>query len=206
MSKNISTLLAESGIPGVGPVPYGLHLCHFYSGKQDLIDSLVPYFKAGLENNERCIWVTAPPLPAAEAHAELAKALPGAGKAAQSGILRILDADRWYADVAGGDVLRRWLAEEEDALAKGFRGLRITGNTSFLKQETWNTFIKYESALNRALPNRRVITLCSYDLRQCRSTDLFDVIRHHHHTLCRAANAWEIVDRDGGLLAKAIDS
>ena len=45
----------ESGISFVGAVPWGTHLCLFYEDKQDLLDILVPYFKAGLENNEFCM-------------------------------------------------------------------------------------------------------------------------------------------------------
>ena len=36
---------------------WGTHYCHFYETKQDLLDTLVPYFKAGLESDEFCIWV-----------------------------------------------------------------------------------------------------------------------------------------------------
>ena len=42
----------KTGIDIMGAVPWGTHLCQFYQTKDDLIDILVPYFKAGLENNE----------------------------------------------------------------------------------------------------------------------------------------------------------
>jgi len=42
----------KTGIDVIGDVPWGTHLCQFYQDKRDLIDILVPYFKAGLENNE----------------------------------------------------------------------------------------------------------------------------------------------------------
>ena len=45
----------ETGIAAIGAVPWGTHLCQFYDTKQDLVDTLVPYFKLGLENNEFCI-------------------------------------------------------------------------------------------------------------------------------------------------------
>ncbi|MEN4018226.1 MAG: MEDS domain-containing protein [Methanobacterium sp.] len=40
----------------------GTHFCQFYQTKEDLIDVLIPYFKAGLENNEFCMWITSEPL------------------------------------------------------------------------------------------------------------------------------------------------
>jgi hypothetical protein len=62
----------HTGIPTIGDFSWGTHFCQFYQDKQDLIDILVPYFKAGLENNEFCMWVTSEPLRAAEAKAALA--------------------------------------------------------------------------------------------------------------------------------------
>jgi MEDS: MEthanogen/methylotroph, DcmR Sensory domain len=50
--------LRKTGISVVGDMPWGTHLCHFYETKQDLLDILIPYFKAGLEHNEFCMWVT----------------------------------------------------------------------------------------------------------------------------------------------------
>lgn len=47
----------KTGIDILGDVPWGTHFCLFYKTKEDLCDILVPYFKAGLENNEFCMWV-----------------------------------------------------------------------------------------------------------------------------------------------------
>ncbi|NQT00384.1 MAG: MEDS domain-containing protein [Planctomycetes bacterium] len=44
--------LRKTSIDVVGNVPWGTHFCQFYQTKEDLIGILVPYFKAGLEDNE----------------------------------------------------------------------------------------------------------------------------------------------------------
>jgi hypothetical protein len=54
MNQNIRRF----GIDITGDVPWGTQLCQFYQSKEDLLDILVPYFKARLENNEFCMWVT----------------------------------------------------------------------------------------------------------------------------------------------------
>ena len=46
------TALIETGIGVVGEIPWGSHFFLFYETKEDLLDTLVPYFKAGLKNNE----------------------------------------------------------------------------------------------------------------------------------------------------------
>ena len=38
-------------------MPWGTHFCIFHETKEDMIDTFVPYFKAGLENKEFCLWV-----------------------------------------------------------------------------------------------------------------------------------------------------
>jgi hypothetical protein len=53
---SISTALRPTGIDVVGDKPWGTHFCHFYEAGRDLLDTLVPYFKAGLENKEFCLW------------------------------------------------------------------------------------------------------------------------------------------------------
>ena len=67
----MSTTLRPSGIPAVGDLPWGSHFCQFYGERDDLVDSLVPYFKAGLENNEHCLWVTSEPFRASDARTML---------------------------------------------------------------------------------------------------------------------------------------
>jgi len=54
--------VTPTGIPGIGALAWGTHVCQFYDGREDLADYLVPYFKTGLEHDEYCLWVTADPL------------------------------------------------------------------------------------------------------------------------------------------------
>ena len=68
--------LRKSGIDIIGDVPWGTHFCQFYQTKRDLMDILVPYFKAGLENHEFCIWITSQPLDVEEAKEALRRAVP----------------------------------------------------------------------------------------------------------------------------------
>ena len=74
--------------------------------------------------------------------------------------LRILDFDRWYVSNAGlkaADVVQLWHAAEQQALAEGYGGLRITGNTSFVGPDDWDTFLEYEHLVTEGLRGRRGI-------------------------------------------------
>ena len=55
---------AATGLQSLGEMPWGSHICQFFSNGSDLRDTLVPYFKAGLENNERCLLVAMEPFTA----------------------------------------------------------------------------------------------------------------------------------------------
>jgi signal transduction histidine kinase len=83
--------------------------------------------------------------------------------------LRILNFDQWYASSAGLKglgVVQLWLEEEERALAEGYNGLRITGNTRFLEPAHWSTFMQYEQAVTARFNGRRIVALCSHSLAQ----------------------------------------
>jgi len=185
--------LTECGLPGIRRIPYGLHACHFYPGRKELLEALVPYFIAGVAAGERCIWVAAPPLPAADAEQALREAWTGVDEALAKGALRIIDFDRWYADTAGlkgTKVVDVWLAEEERALAQGFRGLRITGNTSFLTPADWTTFMEYEREVDRRVQGRRIIALCSYVMGQ--REKMAEIVRAHHCAFERPDSGWQV--------------
>jgi hypothetical protein len=47
--------MRKTGIEVVGDMPWGTHFCLFYESKEDLLDPLVSYSKAGLENQEFCL-------------------------------------------------------------------------------------------------------------------------------------------------------
>jgi hypothetical protein len=193
--------ITDCGIPGVKGIPYGAHLCHFYDGQQDLVEALIPYFEAGLRNNERCIWITADPLRAAEARAAMRKAVPGLDALLEQERLRILDFSEWYKSGAGklkaSDVVDAWLEEEHAALAAGHAGLRINGNTSFLADGDWDAFMEYEHAANTAFQGRKIVALCSYGLQRGDAVKTLDVVHSHHSTLHRTDSSWQVLTMRG---------
>src|SRR3990172_5823838 len=165
-NKNASGL-RKFGLERVGDVPWGTHLCQFYQTKEDLIDILVPYFKAGLESNEFCMWVTAEPLNAEEAKEAMEKSMPNFSEYLKSGQLEIISYKEWY--VKGGTfdcdrVLQGWTSKLETALKAGYDGLRLTGNTFWLEKAEWNAFTDYEEAVNNVIGKYRMISVCTYSL------------------------------------------
>jgi hypothetical protein len=100
-----------------------------------LINILVPYFQAGLENNEFCLWVTSEPLIEEEARQAMEKAMPGFSRYVESGQIEIVPQDRWYLGDGVFDsrlVLQRCFGKLDDALARGYSGMRVSGDMTWL--------------------------------------------------------------------------
>ena len=74
--ESTASELRETGISVIGDVRWGTHFCCFYETKQDLLETLVLYFKAGLENKEFCVWVVSQALSVEEAKHALGQAVP----------------------------------------------------------------------------------------------------------------------------------
>src|ERR1700704_6177571 len=50
----VATALRTTGINTVGDRPWGTHFCHFYETRDDLLDTLIPYFRASGGRSPGC--------------------------------------------------------------------------------------------------------------------------------------------------------
>ena len=193
MNKN----LRNSGIDIIGDVPWGAHFCQFYQTEEDLIDILVPYFKAGLVNNEFCMWVTSQPLDVEEAKEALRGAVPDLDVYLEKGQIEIIPYTQWYIKEGVFDsdrVLKGWVEKLNQALANGYDGLRLTGNTFWLEKENWNDFVDYEKEVDRVLGNYHMIALCTYCLDKCNAKEIVDVVVNHQFALIKREGKWEQIE------------
>ncbi len=88
--------MRKTGIDILGNLPWGTHFCQFYQTKEDLVDILVPYFKAGLENNEFCMWITSEPLAVEEANDAMKKGISDFERYLARGQIEIIPHTEWY--------------------------------------------------------------------------------------------------------------
>ncbi len=190
--------IRKSGIAAVGDIRWGTHFCEFYQTKQDLIDTLVPYFKAGLENNEFCMWVTDNNLTVEEARKAMTKAIPGfTTNYLKKGQIEIQPCDEWY--LHGGSfkskvVVNGLIKKLEQAQKKGFAGLRLTGNTFWLEKKDRRSFADYEKTVNDAIGKYKMVALCTYSLEKCSAAEIVDAISTHEFALIKREDKWEILE------------
>ena len=157
----------------------------------------MPYFKAGLQANEFCMWVTAEPLVEKEAEEALRKALPDLDRYLQKGQIEILPYDAWYLKGGAFDsqrVLDGWVEKEQQARARGFDGLRLTGNTFWLEKSDWDDFADYEEEVNNVIGNYNMIAACTYSLEKCGASEIVDVISTHQFALVKREGRWQTIE------------
>jgi len=187
----------KTAIDVVGDVPWGTHFCQFYRERAELVDILVPYFKAGLENNELCVWITSEPLNAGDAYRALKDQVRNLDDHVAAGRIEILDYRQWYTRSGSFDcdeVLQGWAEKERFALRSGFEGLRITANTSWIDKELWGKFTNYEVAAHESITKSRILAVCAYWLDKCSASDIVDVVSNHQFAIIRQNGAWRIIE------------
>ncbi len=193
----MSEKLRRSGIDIISDVPWGTHFCQFYRTKEDLLDILLPYFRAGLENNEFCMWITSQPLSDQEALEAIRKTVPASDRYLANGQIEILPHSEWYLKegrFSSGRVLGGWVEKLNEALVRGYDGLRLSGNTFWLEREGWTDFLAYEEEVNNIVGKYPMIAMCTYSLDKCGSADVLDVVNTHQFALSMRDGKWDLVE------------
>ena len=202
----ISAETRKTGIDVVGDMPWGTHFCLFYETKEDLLDTLIPYCKAGLESGEFCLWIVADPLTVEEATDALKKAVPGFSRYLADSSIEIVSARDWYLSGGTFDLKRvtaGWLEKLARASARGYAGVRVTGDTAWLHKKDWKHFCEYEEGLNEAVTNQRLAVLCTYPLAACGAMEILDVVRTHQFAVAKRHRSWDVIETAGLKQAKA---
>ncbi len=198
--------LRKTGIEVVGDMPWGAHFCLFYETKDDLLDILISYCKAGLESGEYCLWVVADPVTNEEAMNALKTAVPEFDRYLADCSIEIITAHTWYLRDNEFDLSRvtaAWHEKLAQALAKGYAGVRVTGDTAWLRKKDWRDFCEYEEGLNEAVANQHLCVLCTYPLSACGAVEILDVVRTHQFALAKRHGSWDIIETAGLKQAKA---
>ena len=201
----MDTKQRPSGIEGLGDMSWGTHFCLFYETKEDLLDFFIPFFKAGLEHNELCLCVASEPLIAEETQRAMRQAFPNFERYRAEGQMEITPHTDWYLKDGYFDeqrVLQGWIDKLDQALSKGFSGVRFAANI-LLEQKDWESFARYEGKLEETLHDLQIEGLCAYRLNRYSAANVLDVIHHHQFTLARRDGIWETLE--GAQLRRAYD-
>jgi len=202
----MATEMRKTGVDVVGDMPWGTHFCLFYETRADLLETTVSYCKAGLENQEFCLWVVAEPVAIEDATEALRRAVPDLDRYLSGQGIEIVAARDWYFPDGVFDlnrVIAGWNEKLARALASGYAGVRVTGDTAWLEKKDWNDFCEYEESLNQAVANQRLAVLCTYPIAACGAAEILDVVRTHQFAVTRRRGDWDVIETAGHKRAKA---
>lgn len=191
-------VMKKSGIDAIGDmVAWGAHFCLFYDTKEDLLDALISYCKSGLENDEYCLWVVTEPLTVEEATVALKKAVPNFDRYLTEPRIEILSANDFF--LQGGKFDRKQVAEAMIAKlaglsAKGYAGVRLTGDTSWVTKKDWIPFCELEEGINEVIGNQHLAVLCTYSLAACGAYEILDAVRTHQFAIARRQGNWVVIE------------
>jgi C4-dicarboxylate-specific signal transduction histidine kinase len=203
----MATEMRKTGIDVIGDmVAWGAHFCLFYETKEDLLDTLISYCKSGLEHEEYCLWIVAEPLTIEEATGALKDAVPDLDRYLADSRLEIASASDWFLQgntFDGKRVTSDWYEKLARVSARGYAGMRVTGDTTWLAKKDWRHFCDYEEGLNEVIGNQRLAVLCTYPLAACGAPQILDVVRTHQFVLARRYGSWDVVETAALKRAKA---
>jgi signal transduction histidine kinase len=189
--------LRRTGLDVLGDRPWGSHFCLFFDTKNDLLEILVPYFRAGLSHNEFCFWVLADPLTEDDARRALYRAMPASERHLIDRQMEFIPCEECYLNDGVFDLDRvasEWGARLNGALSAGYDGIRVTGSTGWLQTREWRDFWKYEATLNESIGDQRMTVLCTYPLVGSGGCDILDVTHTHQSAITKRGGNWEVIE------------
>jgi PAS domain S-box-containing protein len=186
--------LRHTGISIVGRVPWGTHFSVFYESAADLLEVIVPFFTAGLDNNEFCLCTVAQHITGHDVVQALRQAVPDVDRYFDGNAIEIVRAEDFYAGAGPFDAGKTTghLRERLDrALSAGFSGLRVNGDEAWLGNNDWTAFSQYEQALGQAIAGTPSIVLCAYRLEASSPGQILDVAQAHEFVIAKRGGQWE---------------
>lgn len=190
--NNISTFSVTNGILGrtngilekeIAKLPVHSHLCLIYRGQEEQFASVLPYLRAGLEGNEKCVYIADDNTAEFVFHRMRSAGLD-VSQALRRGSLAILSKQESYLKSGAfdpGQMIHFLDDAVSQAKSEGFDGLRVTGEMTWVLggDPGANRLIEYESRLNDFIRTRDVIALCQYNRERFGSDILGAVLRTH---------------------------
>jgi PAS domain S-box-containing protein len=164
----------NSALPSSASAP-GEHLCLLYETADEHDAAVVPYLRAGLAADERCLYVGDGPA-AARVAAHLAAAGVDVTSAMAEARLRFTTGEPAADAACAADAaVAHWRAELADARRAGRAGLRVAADVACLLGDAapdaapeglLDRALAYERCLHAALDGAGLRALCQYDARR----------------------------------------
>lgn len=177
-----------TGIPGAGNAPWGTSFGLFYQSWLDMADLLVPYFDAGLENNESCMWIVPSPVEANDAKETLRKRIVHFEDYAKTGQIQVAELCQLNRTDGGDKAVIT--ACVNASISRGFHGLRFACNAIPVKSGGR----RYVCFGEECICDDNAIAVYAYPRRDLDAAGIMDIVKKHRLALVNNAGKWEVLE------------
>lgn len=179
----------DAGIPGVGNLERGTHLCALYSGPVERDNLLMPFVQVGLREGDKCLClIDRVELPKVRQRLEENDEENDRGHELRAGQLDVERASSVYLESGRFSAVKmaRFLEDTANAAADNeFPHMRVAGEMSWVLPGPpgADEFFAYESSLNEMDTQIPSALMCMYDLELFGTSMLVDVLKTHPKVL-----------------------
>ena len=175
--------IVKNTLININEVEFGDHICSIYQDKQQQFSLLVPFFKAGLENNQKCIYIADENL-RDQVISEFVRHGIEVEKYLKSNQMIIITKRESYLKNGffDPDKMIEFLKKtEEGALKDGYSGLRLTGEMSWVLANISDIekLIRYENKLNNYFLHSKCVAICQYNENKFKPEVLLEILDCH---------------------------
>jgi PAS domain S-box-containing protein len=166
-------MLPEQKLPRqIDTLRQGDHIILFYSSSEELLVSVMPFIKDGLDHGERVVYISEP-----EGRGQVLEKLKrfNIEKYIQKGSFKFSDPEK---DIR--EALRKTGLLIEESLSSGYTGLRIAIDVySVYKDMSPSEILRFETRLDEFYAQSRCIALCLFDTRKFTPELLLSIFVSH---------------------------
>jgi hypothetical protein len=169
-------------------LPHSMHICAFFDSRKEQFETLIPYFKEGLDNQEEVICILE-----SDQHEDFHQRSFKAGlnlKNGQvsSGQFKLLASEQSYLKDGHFAADRMFTMLEQalmDAKAGPHENVRTCGDMVWALKNLPGTdeLMEYEARINTLVPKYNCCLMCAYDINRFSASAIADVLATHSHVI-----------------------
>lgn len=198
-TKAHERIFRPTGIDIMKNKKWGTHFCSIFETPEDLIFMMVSYFKAGLENNEYCVYVVADSQSIPDIVRTIGKAIAGIERYINEGSIKIIT----YSDLMGSpdnhtsdEMLAKWDELLEMALLQGYEGLRINNDHFFSGQTTSLCLAGPSVDIQAHIKNKNILVLSTCPVSECSAAEIIEIITLHGTVCVKRNGLWDLFESE----------
>ena len=176
----------ENDFDAAHKIQPGRHFYQFYKNQKDLLRVMIPYFQAGLQKGEACLWLVSEKMGVQEASAVAESKIPRFFYYLASGQMQILSAEDWYLTDGFFDE-EKAVSNANEVLARikkmGYHRLRGAGDAGAIPRRDWSRVHIYEGNISGLIRSAPLIALCAYPILECSLPDTQSILENHDNVL-----------------------